>query len=269
MKTTRAHAVFKTAFLASVALVLFSFGGATAYLYMYEPGDPVPSTYSMWDEFGIGNDCRRSLSGSCIGLIFMDETICDNTPANVSRTPLFKSIDVRRTDQRTSGYIGVDCNPWGQRDSRNVTVVYRTDGRMPDIFVAHTNVQSATIRYDENTRNFFVVARCLEEGKLPSRIAYFERVVWDETVNGSWCDQWSETANYKELDLPRCRPELVGWDKCDGQTVVAHPAVSDSSTSSVSGASHLTFFPIGKTRELLAKTAAIGLGFLTIHFFIR
>lgn len=186
----------------------------TAQFYMYQPG--TQATFEPWDQFGRMIACRFEIpSGQCQLYPYTDESLCRYIPDNVSVTPSI-SQTYRYGSATQSGGILVDCNV-GNRGT-NVSIAYTEDGTLPDIRKA-VRSDTVVVRFNATRPTPIIIARCIDQGKLPSRIAYMQRMIWDDAVNGSYATTVCSLSHYKELNLPRCDPVIYG-PLCDGQTIV-------------------------------------------------
>jgi hypothetical protein len=218
-----------------LAIVLFSIT-VSAQFYMYTPGDSIePYVNTVFDAYGGGYRCTPAQAGEpCYLSPYFDSTLCKNEPANVSMTPWIESKYLYGSAADT-GVIRIRCGTGTQPNVYNDVLVFTANGTLPDIHSEPLlGPASSTAAYDVpfSPANPFpvVVARCIEPGKLPSRIAYARRINWVTTVNGSYCPGHDVRITYHELGLPRCDPTLMG-DACDGQTIVAMPPGKTSPSS--------------------------------------
>lgn len=210
--------------------------------YMYTPGTAI--TIPPWDQFGGFIYCDFVQPSGCGLPPYSDVTLCQNVPSNVSITPMIEQI-YRYGQASATGRISVTCETGGRI---NTKTVYTTDGTLPDIHGPAFN-GGAYIDFDPSNPSPIVLARCIEAGKVPSRIAYFQRMIWDSAVNGSALPPEScKLSHYKELNLPRCDPNLLGT-LCDGQTIVAIPPAPTTAPISTSTAIRVspmsTIYPSG------------------------
>lgn len=195
-------------------LLLLVVSMGNAQFYMYQPG--TKANFSPWDQFGRMIPCSFEIpSGPCQLYPYFDASLCTYTPPNVSVTP---SIDqtYRYGSASDTGGIIVDCNV-GNRGT-NVSIAYTEDGTLPDIKKA-VRRDTVIIRFNATRPTPIIIARCIDQGKVPSRIAYMQRMIWDDAVNGSYSTTVCNISHYKELNLPRCDPNLYG-SLCDGQSIV-------------------------------------------------
>lgn len=212
---------------------------ASAQFYMYTPGASIePFVSTLFDSFGGGYRCEPAHQGdSCYLSPYFDSTLCFNDPDNVSMTPWIDSQNIYG-DPNASGTIMVQCGIGSIPNIVNDRIVFTTNGTLPDVlkpFNASEGDAMASISVPFSPSNPFpvIVARCIEPGKLPSRIAYARRIHWG-SANGSYCPSHEALAAYRELPLPRCLTRLVG-SLCDGQSIVVMPSTqSPPSTTSTS-----------------------------------
>jgi hypothetical protein len=211
-------------FVAVLATVMMT----KAQFYMYTPGESIESLVkTQFDSFGGGKRCTPPKSNEpCFQSPYFDSTLCHNDPDNVSMTPWIDPANIigAPTD---SGTIRILCGRGVVPNVVNDILVFTSNGTLPDIFstpLIGAGGSKALFDVPFSPSNPFpvIVARCIEPGKLPSRIAYARRINWVSAVNGSYCPQHDTALTYRELDLPRCLPSLVG-SQCDGQTIVAMP----------------------------------------------
>ena len=210
---------------------------------MYEPGSPVdPSAFPTPISFygittGFITPCFADGVPdpriACVTLRTGLSSHCLNTPADVSRTPLvsdasFPAIGVEVVVTISCG-AKLEGLPYPEEYAPEGTkIVYTLNGTYPDIY--GPSFDNPVVFYAMGGEEMFLVARCIEPGKLPSRITYVERreqYAYDCAPGGDWVYQ----KDYKPLNLPQCHPEIVGADKCDGQTIVEHPILPAHSTA--------------------------------------
>lgn len=192
-----------------------------AQFYMYTPG--TPAVFSPWDQFGGFVYCTFVLPTGCGLMPYTDSSLCNNVPENVTITPQI-SQTYRYGKATDMGYIRIGCDTG---NPPNMSMVYTTDGTLPDI-TKPLRGRVASVLFNSSFPTPIILARCIQDGKLPSRIAYFQRMIWDTAVNGTTppsCD----IKHYKELNLPRCNPAVYGA-RCDGQTIIT-PTTSTQTTS--------------------------------------
>lgn len=200
---------------------------ARGQLYMYTPGDPLPMK-DLYDAYGVPTYCS-SMTGaeqlvegiSCSSSTNQTPDACESTPAGVSHTPVISALN--RVNELA--YFSINC---GRTSVPEANFTYTLDGTLPDIFntVPQTDTDSrgallVIMGAEVNITNQTILAvRCIEPGKLPSRLSYMKVI---ESRDAPECDNYDRDINYRELDLPVCDPSIVGTENCDGQTIVAHP----------------------------------------------
>lgn len=249
-----------------------------AQFYMYTPGTSIePYVKTIFDAFGGGYRCTPAQVGEpCYLSPYFDSTLCKNEPANVSMTPWIEPRYLYGSAAET-GVIRIRCGTGTQPNVYNAELVFTANGTLPDIYSEPLlGPASSKAAYDVpfSPANPFpvVVARCIEPGKLPSRIAYARRINWVNTINGSYCPSHDVRLTYRELDLPRCDPALVG-SACDGQTIVAMPPGSTPTTRSppptTSSSTTSSMVPQSSTRKpsTTLELTLTWLTFLSLFFF--
>lgn len=211
---------------------------------MYTPGESVvPYMNSFYDTYGSGWYCGSIWGANCSESPFFDPTMCQHIPSNVSVTPFIDSAYLYASPNATSSIL-VSCNHWSNDPSLNVSLFFTTNGTLPDIRGrCHSNglrcLGSALVSFGPNDTPAFIVARCVQQGMVPSRIAYARRIPWDDVTNGSWCNtpqaiKALPSPTYRELSLPLCN-HIVFGSQCDGQTVVQGAQVPTTKTASSTG----------------------------------
>jgi hypothetical protein len=125
--------------------------------------------------------------------------------------------------------ISVECGT--SNPSGSVSIVCTFDGTLPDIHNAK-RASSCGVRFNTSYPTPIVMARCIADGKIPSRIAYMQRMIWDDAVNGSYYTKICNENHYRELDLPRCDP-AIGGSLCDGQSIVVLPSTPTKSATPI------------------------------------
>lgn len=219
--------------------------GAAQY-YMYTPGTPI--VFAPWQQYGGWQDnCAITLPTGCKISPYSDLTLCQNIPTNVSFTPVIDQT-YRYGPSSQYGTIYAQCGSLSPTEPPMYPVC-TSDGTLPDVF-APENTSACEVSFGPSNPTPIIVARCVQNGTIPGRIAYMQRMVWNDssTVPNESCD----FGNYVELNLPQCNPALYGA-LCDGQTVIAQaltpakapPSKAVSSTtgksiSQTSGAPTLT-----------------------------
>lgn len=222
------HGTVKKINLAAITvLLLVLLVPSRAYLPMYEPGAPVV-LQDPYDAYGVPTLCDNAESVypeimSCYRSDNETPDACENIPEIVSRTPIINS-GPRVNTTTPLRYIAITCGLGADKFAADLA--YTLNGTFPDIYQAVPSADLANgnilrIDHHRNYPDLFVVARCIEDGKLPSRIAYFRRLA----NNTGDCYNYNRRFNYRQLDLPQCYPDLVGANACDGQTIVEHPPV--------------------------------------------
>lgn len=216
--------------LCALILVVWLWKLCNGQYYMYTPGESiVPYMKSTYDTYGAGLYCGSIWGANCSTSPYFDPTMCQYSPTNVSVTPYISYENLYRPPG-TSASILVSCDAWTDDASLNISLYFTTNGTLPDITgPCHSNgvrcLRGALVAYGPNDPPPLIVARCVQQGMLPSRIAYAKRIPWDDEVNGLWCDaphaiKALPSATYRELSLPRCNHISFGA-LCDGQTIVA------------------------------------------------
>ena len=195
---------------------------------MYTPGESIePYVTSPFAGFGGGKTCRIAQQGDpCYVSPYTDPTMCQHLPENVSMTPWIDPANIVGLAS-ASGTIGIRCGTATVPSIYNDVLVFTANGSLPDIHAEpllgpSSSKAAYNVPFSPANPTPVIVARCLEPGKLPSRIAYARRLIWDPAVNGSFCPAHDVLGTYRELSLPRCLPNLVGA-LCDGQSIVAMP----------------------------------------------
>ncbi|MCA1799896.1 MAG: hypothetical protein LC650_01195 [Actinobacteria bacterium] len=216
--------------------------GNGAVYPMYTPGEPITAEMRPTPESAYGlprkvQFCSDLPSTSWRKCAFSsnDDSFCYNRPSNVSRTPQILGT-FWDADKWGRVYIvcgaeeGITMYPAykNQGAPPGTKIVYTTNGTLPDIYGArHANPVSYLVinNQDAHDQEGFIVARCLEPNKMPSRIAYVQR---KENALGSCAgtDPWRIEIDHKPLILPGCNALLLGTDVCDGQTIVPQRVVA-------------------------------------------
>lgn len=209
--------------------LFFSFADASPFL-MYEPGAPiVAGTHTedrLWTYGLLRSVCVDATLEQCMQM--PDLTLCDNRPESVSRTASILRRDSETIDGVYHNGFVIKCD-YAHRRPENTTLVYTTNGTMPDIFGERSPAEiSIQVPFNESN---VVVARCIEPGKTPGRVAYVRPLEY-----GAFdCDKWDYDAHYKELvNFPECPWWELGYDGCDGQTILEQspePAPAPQQTS--------------------------------------
>ena len=209
---------------------------AAAQWPMYEPGasidrSAIPIKGAMFGfDYGSTYGCKTKFYQiACEPAQVPEPSLCQNLPASVSVTPYVKyQTGGFFLLLSNSGQIAIQCGTYhtaGDSQSAPVgtRVVYTTNGTYPDIY--GPSYDHPVLVDFESGVEMFLLARCIEPGKQPSRFAYAERSIDNHvcTLSGGL---WSYETHYKPLELPQCQPWVVGIDKCDGQTIVEHPATA-------------------------------------------
>lgn len=252
-------------------------------LPMYTAGTPLTLSMrtSAWSEFGFpfreGQDaCRRhrKFHQACKSILLpgTDVGFCMNYPEYMSRTPNFGMTGL---DANMAGFVHINCGAGavedGERSPNGTMITYSMDGTLPSIFMA---LNPAPVTFiipagEEAT----IIARCVEPGKKPSRIAYAFRVK-DRTPFA--CDgpnEWDIDSDHTPLLLPGCDHLKYGLDKCNGEgfvgpmpsTPTPTPPPPPPSNVPTDGPGVLT--SAGETREGVGRTAGLLLS-LTCMFLI-
>lgn len=231
--------------LASIALLICGVNGAESnangvVFPMYVPGTAItdemlPDATAMY-----GVPWRTLVSGCKLGRVNDvcesrwllpgdDASFCKNVPDYVSRTPYFSGgMMWIESDDDIEIVCGGNDMFESEKNIAGTTIVYTTDGTLPDVngpsvVAPHTFSASAG-------EAIFLVARCLEPGKHPSRIAYVKRQpkgYYDCFADPGW--KWE--VNHKPLILPGCNAAVLGLVVCDGQTVVDQPPGTNAQNS--------------------------------------
>jgi hypothetical protein len=204
---------------------------------MYTPGEPIttemlPTERAFYGIPGMVQFCSdldSSQQRECSTFQSNDASFCHNVPEHVSRTPYFPSSIY---DISNGGAYTIRCGAtpdWTIYDQyknegapEGTEIVYTTDGTLPDIYgPRHPNPVQLNLRRSEVS---FIVARCIEPGKHPSRIAYVERKYNGPLDCGGKYNPdpaaWRVETDHKPLVLPGCNARALGRDVCDGQTIV-------------------------------------------------
>lgn len=184
---------------------------------MYEPGTrierDVHTASDLWAYGLMAAPCVDATLEMCMQM--PDMTLCENRPESVSRTPLIVSKGLDTIDGVEHREFEVKCDFSHQRPE-NTTIVYTTNGTLPDIFGPRSPPEFF-VKVPVNMSNL-LVARCIEPGKTPGRIAYVRIYSWDEYD----CPPWEYEEHYKELDgIQECPWWELGYDGCDGQSFLA------------------------------------------------
>lgn len=220
--------------MAISTLYIFAFIGIVVTVvhgqfYMFTPGTSIePYVNSPLDTFGAGSYCGFSQNVPCGRTSpYVDPSMCQHLPSNVTPTPYIEETHLRGSASE-AGSIFISCIQWTYDATIRVKMFFTTNGTLPDVNgpcypAGDANcIGNAYVPFDAVTKPVIVV-RCVEPGKLPSRIAYARRLTW-ESSNGTWCEKpqaiYSVTnPYYRELSLPRCDPKTAGT-LCDGQSIV-------------------------------------------------
>jgi hypothetical protein len=233
--------------IAAVALVLFpSFFAIAAHAYtpMYVPGTPVTDDMLAIDGATMGTPLSRTCNingrlNNCIEAFSNDLNLCVNDPEYISRTPYIAS-------QQGHLYLGslttqdtyyIMC---GQRLTHlsetyePMKLVFTTNGTLPDINGPYVMNMTQFV-YPGDGSPFFIVARCIEPGKLPGRFAYIKFRDLGYSCKTNTELNWRYETHDKNLILPQCDYARGGSKYCDGQTIVDQsllppPAGSSSDT---------------------------------------
>ena len=205
------------------------FGFVTAQWPMYVPGAPInrsviPIEAGIYG-FAYGPalySCREQVYRyPCHGVQLPDPSICQNLPPLLSRLPNIKGTAFLLLNQKDSMEIhcGVESGTdETQKAPEGTVLVYTLNGTCPDIY-GPSHTPPVTVNYEAN-EYMFVMARCIEPGKSPSRIAYAERL----TPESYQCYRnqggpWKFETHYKPLQLPQCEAWKHGLENCDGQSI--------------------------------------------------
>jgi hypothetical protein len=229
----------------ALSLAALLFAPARGQYYMYQPGTSIlPYLSSRFDTYGAGVQCNVPPSGVCTESPNLDPNMCQYSPTTVSTTPYIKVNEPLSTTQSSSFYaapgasgsIYVYCGDWDFTYTVYRKLFVTLDGTLPDIFGTPVSkgygTRGTTVNYSPGVVPF-VVARCIEDNRTASRIAYAQRIAWDLTANGSWCPSNAinslPTPRYHDLALPMCNPTIMGA-ACDGQSIVNMPTLIPSSS---------------------------------------
>jgi hypothetical protein len=212
-----------------------SSGLVDAQYYMYTPGSSIlPYMNSQFDTYGCGLQCFPYTNTICGATQpFFDATMCQNIPSTVSMTPWIQANSGHiYSPPGTAGTIYIDCGFADYSYTKNYTLFLTTNGTLPNIFGKPWRGPlpggwGIGVNFLASDPPLLIVARCVEDNKTASRIAYAWRIPWDPAANGSWCptNGVSSMGNprYHELNLPRCNPAIYGA-LCDGQTIISTAA---------------------------------------------
>lgn len=221
---------------------------ASGQYYMYTPGAPWPASIGPLDMFGGMIDyCNCSscpypeypAATPCVVPPGFDASLCQELN-NATRTPYVDTTH-RYGLASESGTITIDCGNYYAGVLDSILMVYTTDGTLPDMKKAKLLTGTSVI-YNSTNPTPRIAARCQVPGRAPSKIAYMTRVVFDASVNGTWCSVFNGDIHYKEMPLPTCDRTAYG-SACDGQTIITSPSSTPTTTTTTTPATTPTPSP--------------------------